>query len=69
MSDNNDYDPYDMVFQEGELVHDDLTGKIGKIKRISSDKFGNVGYWLEDESWVGGGRYPWELTKIKKEVK
>lgn len=63
--DIEDYDPYMFVFQVGDSVHDDLTGKTSKIKRISSDSNGNVGYWLEDESWVGGGRHPWELSKIK----
>ena len=63
-------------FEINEEVYDDLTGKkvkiigiqmgIGKCgDQIYPDEFPIWGYWV-DNSWLGGGRHPWELTSLKE---
>lgn len=51
-------------FEVGEVVFDDLTCKLCIIRRISESK-NAIGYWL-NSNYLGGGRHPWELTKVKK---
>lgn len=51
-------------FELNETVFDDLTRKLGKILKITG-KDSILGYWL-DNDYLGGGRHPWELTKIRK---
>lgn len=48
----------------GDEVYDDLTSKKAKIIKITEDNNSNIGIWLEDESYLGGGRHPWEISKI-----
>lgn len=59
-------------FSVGEKVYDDLTRTeqtvIGVDVRVGvCDGRGHagvvVGYWL-DHHWLGGGRHPWEITKL-----
>jgi len=63
-------------FEVGERVHDDLTASLAMIIGISfkrgqkglkdnSIAIDTIGYWV-DNNYLGGGRYPWEITKIKK---
>ena len=58
---------YDMVVRAdvGDVVWDMFTRANVKVVRVSFDKFGNVGYWLdtdeEDRKRTGGGRFPWEI--------
>lgn len=63
-------------FKVGEKVHDDLTGKTVEVIGISyqhgrkPDQPGfalhTVGYWIapEDNPHCGGGRHPWEISKL-----
>ncbi len=41
----------------GDLVRDDLTGNECTIARIEGRAI-----WLSDESYLGGGRYGWEVS-------
>ena len=61
-------------FDIDEKVWDDLTHKYAKIIGIGfedgytkGNKFRSacacIGYWL-DNDYLGGGRHPWEITKI-----
>ena len=63
----------EQLFKVGEEVYDDLTRRRVKIIGIETkegrcdgvDYHGVVtGLWLDDP-WVGGGRFPWEVTKIE----
>lgn len=49
--------------QVDDEIHDDLTSKRTKIVKITEDNNGNIGIWLEDESYLGGGRHPWEISR------
>ena len=62
-------------FEVGEKVFDDLTAKEAVIVGISfargfvkEDRLCNnqdcLVYWV-DNDYLGGGRHPWELTKLK----
>lgn len=51
--------------KEGDEVYDDLTRKISKIVKITVDKFGNKGIWL-DNDYLDGGRHPWEISPVLK---
>lgn len=55
-------------FKAGQKVFDDLTGKIDVIKSIHKDENGNIGIFLSDESWLGGGRFPWEVSQIEEKT-
>lgn len=60
-------------FKVGDVVHDDLTGKDAVVIGISyhhgttsnslAEALHTVGYWLNND-YLGGGRHPWELSKI-----
>jgi len=50
-----------MIFKVGQIVKDDLTGKVVTIERINVDTKGNVGLWVSSE-YLDGGRHPWEVT-------
>ena len=59
-------------FELGEKVYDDLTRTVATIIGIKfqTGKCGSkvwnhncLGIWL-DNDWLGGGRHPWEITKI-----
>lgn len=56
---------YNVEFQAGDLVHDDLTGKDAIITTITlGDSPGKpIGYWVNND-YLEGGRHPWELTKV-----
>lgn len=41
----------------GDEVYDDLTKEVHVITKVYSD-----GGFLIDSSWLGGARFPWELT-------
>lgn len=62
--DDDGYPSYD--FEVGDEVRDDLTDKITTVKRIEADKHGNRGIYLEDSSYLGGARHPWEVTKVQE---
>lgn len=49
----------------GEEVWDDLTATKARVLRIETDEHTEhtVGIWL-DNDYVGGGRHPWEITKL-----
>lgn len=62
-------------FEVGEKVFDDLTAKEATVIGISwargftennrlRNQLDTLGYWL-DNDYLGGGRHPWELTKLK----
>jgi hypothetical protein len=56
-------DPYDVDFQIGDKVYDDLTREDSVILGISYDgKALTKGYWI-DSYYLDGGRFPWEITK------
>lgn len=48
-------------FKVGDLVYDDLTGKIVKLLEINVDKYNKIGYKV-DSDWLEGLRHPWEIT-------
>jgi hypothetical protein len=51
-----------IVFADvGEVVWDDLTRTNATIVSKKFDEYGNLGYWL-DNDYVGGGRFPWEVS-------
>lgn len=55
---------YNITFDIGETVSDDLLPGDGVIINITFDeKSKTVGYWL-DNDYLMGGRHPWEITKI-----
>ena len=54
-------------FEVGDMVLDDLTGKIVKIVKITKNR-GVIGYWVDDE-YLSGGRHPWEITKLWTDLK
>jgi hypothetical protein len=56
-----EYNQYCDILSPGDEVLDDLTKTVCKIKKVSLDKDGNVGYWLDNE-YVDGGRFPWEIS-------
>jgi hypothetical protein len=64
---NIDYE-YNVVVdaEVGEIVWDDLLRCNQKIVRKSRDECGNLGYWL-DNDYVGGGRFPWEISPPRPE--
>lgn len=51
-------------FEIGEEVFDDLTGKTAKILDIKMNET-CIGYFI-DSPYLGGGRHPWELSKVQK---
>lgn len=55
-------------FNVGERVWDDLLDCHAKIVRIDTDQHGNTGIWL-DNDYLGGGRHPWEISKMDAEEK
>jgi len=57
------YEPFEI--KVGDEINDDLTSKKAKIKNITEDKNGNIGIWLEDESYLDGGRHPWDISKVQ----
>jgi len=65
MSDHDEYSEMLFFPKEGDIVWDDLTASKAKIIKVSVDR-GCVGYWL-DNDYLGGGRYPWEISKTKEE--
>lgn len=50
----------------GDKVLDDLTRKEHIIVKITEDKFGNKGIWI-DSDYLEGGRHPWEITEIQQD--
>lgn len=56
---------YNIDFNIGEMVYDDLTGKDEVILNITlgEGKGKTVGYWLSGD-YLEGGRHPWEISKI-----
>lgn len=63
-------------FSVGDLVFDDLTGKVVKVIGISfsdgytngdlvNEKFRTIGYWI-DSPYLSGGRHPWEISAFVK---
>ena len=67
-----------LQFSIGETVYDDLTKKPARIIGITCsvgkqgthkgagtypDEFWVIGYWV-DNTWVDGGRHPWEISKL-----
>lgn len=46
----------------GSVVFDNLTQEIHRVVRIRYDIFGNQGIYLDSDAWLGGGRFPWELS-------
>jgi hypothetical protein len=52
------------LFNLGEIVFDDLINDLATITKVDVDKNGNVGYFV-DNTYLGGGRHPWELSKIE----
>lgn len=63
-------------FNVGDKVFDDLTRKVVTVIGISytngitnnkcCDSCHTIGYWV-DNNYCGGGRHPWELSKLQKE--
>jgi len=62
-------------FEVGEKVFDDLTAKETTVIGITwargcteGDKYchqvDTIGYWV-DNDYLGGGRHPWELTRVR----
>jgi len=54
---------YNIEFQAGDVVHDDLTGTDAVLVSITLGENKTVGYWVNNE-YLEGGRHPWEITKI-----
>jgi len=52
------------MFKLNEIVHDDLTNTKAIIIKIETSQNNIVGYFI-DNDYLGGGRHPWELTKVK----
>ena len=62
-------------FKLDEEVFDDLTQTASKIIGIDFSygycgntkifQESNIGYWV-DNKYLGGGRHPWELTKLRR---
>lgn len=46
----------------GDIVHDDLTNCEVTVIKITKDKNGNIGIWL-DHDYLDGGRHPWEISE------
>jgi len=57
----------------GEVVWDDLMRSeatvvgmdYSKGKTPQGNHIGSWGIWL-DNDWLGGGRHPWEITRLKE---
>lgn len=57
--------PPDLTIKVGDTIWDDLQSKPAKIARITnSGPTDAIGIWLEDDSWLGGGRHPWEISEV-----
>lgn len=57
---------YNIEFDIGEMVYDDLTGKDAVICNVTlgtNPKTKTVGYWVNGD-YLDGGRHPWEISKI-----
>jgi len=64
-----------LEFKVDDIVYDDLTNQMVKVlgveyrdgvrsKRHRRVSCHCVSYWV-DSKYLGGGRHPWELTKLK----
>ena len=48
----------------GDEVWDDLTYTKARVVRIQVNAGQTAGIWL-DNDWVGGGRHPWEISRLR----
>jgi hypothetical protein len=66
----------DLQYEIGEVVYDSLTKEEVKIIGIAFEigrqgysstttAMSNIGYWV-DNSWLDGGRFPWEIEGLPK---